>query len=144
MIIGTPPRRDWQNKARDTLRKAWLKNVSIKALIAAYPGKTFFTASEIRDMFTSEAMKLAIIVVHTTNIQLQWLDDLKAVGLSACGEIPNEALRWRRDVNVPMIENNQVIVITYLQLANDIGLFVEMVEALRRHTDGRRRSASCR
>jgi superfamily II DNA or RNA helicase len=130
MIIGTPPRRDWQNKARDELRKAWLANTSIKALIAACPGagKTFFAASEMRDMFAADTIQLGIIVVHTTNIQLQWLDDLKAVGLKACGEIPNESLRWRRDENVPMIEDNQVIVITYNQLANDVDLFVEMIK----------------
>jgi superfamily II DNA or RNA helicase len=130
MIIGTPPRRNWQNEARDTLRKKWNDDTSAKALIAACPGagKTFFAASEVADLFAENKIHLAIIVVHTTNIQLQWMEDLAAVGLKVCGAIPNESLRWRRDQNVPMIEDNQVVIITYHQLALDTKLFTEMVE----------------
>ena len=127
-MAGIPSRRDWQNKARDELQRAWKEDVSLKALIAACPGagKTFFSALETRSLFESDSINLGIIVVPTVNIQLQWLEDLKAVGLNACAEIPNENLRWRKDQGLSMIEDKQVIVITYHQLSRDPELFEEM------------------
>jgi superfamily II DNA or RNA helicase len=128
MTTGIPPLRNWQTLARAELLSAWHTNPSIKALIAACPGagKTFFTAVLIRELLIENQINLAIVLAPTVNIQLLWVEELEGIGLKATEEASNFSLRWRKEANVSMTEDNQIIVLTYAQLARDERLIAEM------------------
>lgn len=128
MTTGIPALRNWQITAREELRRAWLTSTSTKALIAACPGagKTLFTALLIRELLIEDEIHLAIVLAPTTNIQLLWVEVVNAIGVKATAEASNASLRWRRDENVSMTEDNVVLVLTYSQLARDSELIAEL------------------
>lgn len=128
MTTGIPPLREWQKIARDKLRDAWRNTTSVKALVAACPGagKTLFTALLIRELLSEDEIHLAIVLAPTINIQLLWVEVLNAIGVKATADASNAALRWRKEEGVSMTEDNQVLVLTYAQLARDSELIAEM------------------
>jgi superfamily II DNA or RNA helicase len=127
-MSGIPAQRIWQKTARAEVTNLWRTDVSAKALIAACPGagKTFFTCTLIRELMEAGEVDLAIILAPTINIQLQWVNDFKKVGIKASSSASNFALRWRKEANVTMAEDNKVVVLTYAQLARDPELIAEM------------------
>lgn len=128
MTTGIPALRDWQKDAGELVRAAWRSSTSVKALIAACPGagKTLFTAMLIRELLIEDEIHIAVVLTPTTNIQLLWVEVFKAVGVKATAEASNANLRWRKEAGVSMTEDNQVLVLTYAQLARDSELIAEM------------------
>lgn len=127
MTTGMPALRGWQKTARDTLLSSWKSEPSLKALIAACPGagKTFFTTSTVRELLAAGEIDLAIVLAPTTNIQLLWVKEFKAIGVKATADASNMALRWRKEADVSMVEDNRVLVLTYAQAARDKELIAE-------------------
>lgn len=128
MTTGIPALREWQKIAHDKLRDAWRSSTSVKALIAACPGagKTLFTAMLIRELLIEDEIHVAIVLAPTTNIQLLWVEVINAIGVKATADASNANLRWRKEAGVSMTEDNQVLVLTYAQLARDSELIAEM------------------
>jgi superfamily II DNA or RNA helicase len=128
MITGLPPLREWQRTAHIQLKQLWASNTSAKALIAACPasGKTLLAAVLIYELIHEGEIDIAIILVPTVNIQLNWVNILNSVGVKSTSEASNANLKWRKRAGVPMAEDNKCLVLTYAQAAKDSELIAEL------------------
>jgi superfamily II DNA or RNA helicase len=123
--MGTPALRNWQVEAIDAVRTLWRDDPDAKPLVAVCPGagKTRLGAELAKQLLKEGKIRGCVILCPGTNIQRQWVEQCEAVGLKATDRADNAAIRWRQKFGHEWIEDYDVLVVNYYQLAKDPELF---------------------
>lgn len=110
--------RPWQSTAKDELNKYWL-NGGDKALLAACPGsgKTTFGVNVAIQLFNDDECDLCIVIAPTINVKEQWSDEFELHGFEVINDLDNDAIRTRSNNDESIVEDKEVICVTYPQLS---------------------------
>ncbi len=129
VATGTLPiERRWQRDARDMARMRQRTGLD-RCLIAACPGagKTLLAGRLILDNLQSRTVDLAVVVVPTRHLKMQWQDAVAPLGLSAIVDVDNATLEERRARGMELYDPERpVILVTYAQVAS----FPDLMAAL--------------